>query len=158
MGLDLVLSGAMDRVDINKKDPNLFRIIDYKTGSKDNFDKKLRLEEEGYDYSKTKKLQYYIYKKVLENILKSREDIYPNPRVAKFTYIFEGEGDQSLIDLNFDEEFIEVIESRIKELLDLNILEEDENTVYDPKDNSLSCRYCEFDSICMVDKGVNIDE
>ena len=155
MGLDLVLNGSIDRVDVNKNNKNLFRIVDYKTGSKNNFDKQLRVKEEEYDYSATKKLQYYIYKKALEKILEDRKDICPNPQVSNFTYMFKGSGARGVIDLDFSEDFIESIEGRIKGLLDINILEEDKNIIYDPEDDSLSCRYCEFSTICMGDKGVD---
>ncbi len=154
MGLELDISGSIDRVDINKEDPSLFRIVDYKTGSKNNFDKKLRTKDQEYDYSNTKKLQYYIYKKVLEGILEDNQALYPDAKISKFTYMFEGKPNKNTIDLDFNDEFIETIEARIKELLEIDILEEDKNIVYDPGDKNLACRYCEFSTICMTDKEV----
>lgn len=150
MGLNLDISGSIDRVDRNKSDPNLFRIVDYKTGSVGNFNKKLRNGED--DYSKTKKLQYYIYKVALEKILEEKRDKYADFKVEKFTYMFPGKTSKSIIDLDFTEDFTKVIEGRIKELLELNIFEEEKNIVYDPDDESLSCKYCEFSTICMSDK------
>ncbi|MBU5312392.1 PD-(D/E)XK nuclease family protein [Tissierella carlieri] len=156
MGLELDISGSIDRVDINNIDKNVFRIVDYKTGSMDNFEKRLRFstgrgKNKDYDYSKTQKLQYYIYKKTLEKILESKKDISLRPEVCKFTYIFEGHEKNGIIDLDFSEEFINVIENRIKTLLDMDILEEQSQVIFDSEG---ICRYCDYSPICMVDKGL----
>ncbi|WP_353093667.1 PD-(D/E)XK nuclease family protein [Tissierella praeacuta] len=153
VGLELNISGAIDRVDISNKDENVFRIVDYKTGNMDNFDKKLRFstgrgKNKEYNYSQTQKLQYYVYKKALEKILETRKDII-NPVVEKFTYIFGETEKDGTIDLDFSDEFINTIENRIKELLDMDILEAQKNIIYDPEQ---SCRYCDYSSICIVDK------
>lgn len=154
MGLELEISGAIDRIDISKTDEMLFRIVDYKTGSLDNFDKKLRLstgrgKNKEYDYSQTEKLQYYIYKKALEKILENRKDIYPNGRINKFTYIFQGNESNGTIDIDFNEDFIQVIENRIKTLLDTDILKSQAEVIYEPENR---CKYCDYNQICIVDK------
>lgn len=160
MGLELEIRGSIDRVDRNKKNPNLFRIIDYKTGSFKNFEKKLREKiDKEFDYSNTKKLQYYVYKKALESILEDNKDLYPDFKVAGFNYIFgfdKGKNKQnSLISLDFDEEFIETIENRIKGLLDINILEADKDIYYDGNEKNSICKYCEYKYICINDIEVN---
>lgn len=160
MGLELDISGAIDRVDINKEDENRFRIVDYKTGNMDNFEKKLRFstgrgKNKEYDYSETQKLQYYIYKKTLEKILESKKDIFSQPEVQKFTYIFEGYEKRGIIDLDFNEEFINIIENRIKALLDIDVLEEQRGIIYDPENR---CKYCDYSPICIVDKDLTIVE
>lgn len=162
MGLELDVSGAIDRVDINKKDNNLFRIVDYKTGNMDNFNKKLRIssgrgKSKVYDYSETQKLQYYIYKKALDKILENEKERYPDAKIEKFTYIFEGHEKSGIIDLEFNDEFIDVIENRISNLLDGNLLELENQVIYDPEDE-LRCKYCDYSSICIVDKDLSIAE
>ncbi len=161
-GLELDVSGAIDRVDINKKDNNLFRIVDYKTGNMDNFNKKLRIssgrgKSKVYDYSETQKLQYYIYKKALDKILENEKERYPDAKIEKFTYIFEGHEKSGIIDLEFNDEFIDVIENRISNLLDGNLLELENQVIYDPEDE-LRCKYCDYSSICIVDKDLSIAE
>lgn len=158
MGLELDVSGSIDRVDVNRENPNLFRIVDYKTGNINNFEKKLRDKKDGFDYSETKKLQYYIYKKALENILEDNKDTYPDFEVANFIYIFGSRKNRNTIDLDFNEDFIKTIEKRIKELLDINILEADKYIVYDPENRNLNCKYCEYSPICITDREVSIDE
>lgn len=148
-GLELEIMGAIDRIDVNKNAENVFRIIDYKTGSKKNFDKKLRVTSgrganKEYDYSQTSKLQYYIYKKALEEILKGK---YSNPIIKKFTYIFQDDS----IDIEFDRDFIETIETRISDLLNMDVLKEQATVIYDP-DDELRCKYCVYKSICTVDR------
>ena len=162
MGLELDVSGAIDRVDINKKDNNLFRIVDYKTGNMDNFNKKLRIssgrgKSKVYDYSETQKLQYYIYKKALDKILKNEKERYPEAKIEKFTYIFEGHEKSGIIDLEFNDEFIDIIENRISNLLDGNLLELENQVIYDSEDE-LRCKYCDYSSICIVDKDLSIAE
>ena len=162
MGLELDVSGAIDRVDINKKDNNLFRIVDYKTGNMDNFNKKLRIssgrgKSKVYDYSETQKLQYYIYKKALDKILKNEKERYPEAKIEKFTYIFEGHEKSGIIDLEFNDEFIAIIENRISNLLDGNLLELENQVIYDSEDE-LRCKYCDYSSICIVDKDLSIAE
>lgn len=156
-GIDLYISGSIDRVDINRNDPSSFRIVDYKTGSKWNFDKKLRItkgrgKNKTYDYSQTQKLQYYIYKKALEKILETRSDIYPNPKINNFIYIF-GEEEDPIIDIEFNEEFVQDIENRIIGLLNIDILESEKDIVFD-ETNGLSCKYCDYKAICIVDKNL----
>ena len=162
MGLELDVSGAIDRVDINKKDNNLFRIVDYKTGNTDNFNQKLRIssgrgKSKVYDYSETQKLQYYIYKKALDKILENEKERYPEAKIEKFTYIFEGHEKSGIIDLEFNDEFIDVIENRISNLLDGNLLELENQVIYDSEDE-LRCKYCDYSSICIVDKDLSIAE
>lgn len=146
--LELDIVGAIDRVDINNE-TNEINIIDYKTGNKNSFEKQLR---EDNDYSKTKKLQYYIYKKALEAIIKMHP-IYKDYNIIKFSYIF----DKSSIDILFDDEFTNVIENRISELLNLDILKEQNNIIYDPTDRE-TCMYCDYSSICMVDTNLAAKE
>lgn len=153
MGLELDISGAIDRVDISRTDESKFRIVDYKTGNMSNFDKKLRVttgrgKNKDYDYSQTQKLQYYIYKKALEKILESKY-ISSKQEVKRFTYIFEGHENNGTIDLDFNEEFIEIIENRIKNLLDMDILKSQDEVIYDPEEN---CKYCDYSPICIADK------
>lgn len=161
-GERLRVAGSIDRVDFNINKENLFRIIDYKTGSKDNFEKKLRKKEgrgknQKLDYSESKKFQYYIYAKALEEILRSRKDLCQDPEIRNFIYIFQGEDDKALIDLELNEDFLEEVGERIRYLLNLDILEEDKTIVYDPDDN-LRCKYCDYKSICLVDKDLNLVE
>ncbi len=158
-GERLMVAGSIDRVDFNINKENLFRIIDYKTGSKDNFEKRLRKKEgrgknQVVSYEESQKFQYYIYAKALEEILKTRKDLWENPEIKSFTYIFPGEDDKALIDLELKEEFLEEIGGRIKYLLNLDILEEDKTIVYDPDDN-LRCKYCDYKSICLPDKDLS---
>lgn len=153
MGLELDISGAIDRVDISRTDENKFRIVDYKTGNMSNFDKKLRItigrgKNKDYDYSQTQKIQYYIYKKALERILESK-NISSKQEVKRFTYIFGGHENNGIIDLDFNEEFIQIIENRIKNLLDMDILKSQDEVIYDPEEN---CKYCDYSPICIVDK------
>lgn len=168
MGLELDIQGAIDRVDISTKDENLFRIVDYKTGNMENFDEALRLKitkkvkeakEDvidigGYDYSETKKLQYYVYKKALEKILEGRKGQYEEAKVQRFTYIFEGHEKNGTIDLDFTEEFLNVIEARIANILDSNLLDLQSKAIYNPKDKT-RCKYCDYGPICIVDKDLS---
>lgn len=159
MGLELDISGAIDRVDISTEDENQFRIVDYKTGSMDNFDKKLRFstgrgKNKEYDYSETQKLQYYIYKKALEKILEGREYIALKPEISKFTYIFEGHESNGIINLEFSDGFIETVETRISNILDINLLEAQKDVIYDPEDKT-RCKYCPYSPICVVDKDLS---
>ena len=165
LDLELPVIGAIDRVDLNRNTKEL-RIIDYKTGNKSNFEKLLRLktkkqiiDENGktkeideFDYSKTRKMQYYIYKKVLERIIEIHP-IYRDYKISSFSYIFE----DSSIDIRFDGDFIKVIENRISDLLNIDVLAEQKNAVYDPDDRD-TCMYCDYSPICMVDTDENHEE
>ena len=163
--LDLDVIGSIDRVDVNNKTKEL-RIIDYKTGSMINFEKLLRertqkeiIDDKGkkvkvdeYDYSHTKKMQYYIYKKVLEEIIK-KHPIYQNYKISTFLYIFE----KGSIGISFDDDFTKVIENRITELLNINVLVEQKNAIYNPTDRE-TCMYCDYSPICIVDKELDLEE
>ncbi len=145
----LTITGAIDRVDVSM-DKKTFKIVDYKTGNIKNFDKRLRKTQgrgknKTYDYSQGQKFQFLIYKKVLENIIRENED-FKDFSIESFSYEFEDD----TIDLNFNQEFIEEIEERIRELLDIDIFKKDKEIVYDEKD-SLTCKYCEFKNICKTD-------
>ncbi|OLS01800.1 PD-(D/E)XK nuclease superfamily protein [Tissierella creatinophila DSM 6911] len=147
--LNLTISGAIDRVDIDKKG-KWFKIVDYKTGNLANFDKRLRKSEgrgknKTYDYSEGQKFQFFIYKKALENIIKEKDE-YKDFSVKSFSYEFEDDS----IDLIFDEEFINKIENRINDLLNIDIFQNDKKIVYNNTD-SLTCKYCEFKNICKTD-------
>lgn len=158
LDLDLDVIGSIDRVDVNNKTREL-RIIDYKTGSMINFEKQLReksqkeiIDEKGkkkkvdvYDYSNTKKMQYYIYKKVLEEIIKEHP-IYQNYKISTFIYIFE----KGSIEISFDDDFTIVIENRITDLLNINVLDEQKKAIYYPTDKE-TCMYCDYSPICIVD-------
>lgn len=158
LDLELPVIGSIDRVDQNRNTKEL-RIIDYKTGNKSNFEKLLRFktkkkimgengkpkEIDEFDYSMTHKMQYYIYKNVLEKIIETHP-VYKDYKISLFSYIFEG----SLIDIKFDDDFIEVIENRISDLLNIDVLEEQKNAIYNPDDRD-TCMYCDYSPICMVD-------
>ncbi len=154
--LSLRISGAIDRVDIDREEKK-FKIIDYKTGSLRNFDKRLRKTQgrgknKVIDYSEGQKFQFFIYKKALENIIKTQEE-YKDFRVESFSYEFKDDS----IDLEFEKDFLELIEARIKDLLEIDILEEDKTIIYDEKDD-LSCKYCEYKNICKTDNIVGLEE
>ncbi len=154
--IELDVIGSIDRIDVNKNRPNLLRIVDYKTGSKVNFEKGLykktgRGKNQELDYSETNKFQAYIYAKAFENILKAREDGYKDAEISNFLYIFQGDDDKSLINIGLDKKYEEVIEERIRYLLDLDIIKEDKNVIYDP-DDFLRCKYCDYGAICMTDQ------
>ena len=145
----LNISGAIDRVDVSR-DRKSFTIVDYKTGNVKNFDKRLRKTQgrgknKTYDYSQGQKFQFFIYKKLLEKIIREKEE-FKDFHVDSFSYEFEDD----TIDLNFNEEFIGTIEDRIEELLDIDIFKKDKEIVYDEKD-VLTCKYCEFKNICKTD-------
>lgn len=162
LGLKLDLSGAIDRVDVGIKDDNIFRIVDYKTGDRSKFNKRLRKtighwSKGDYDYTKTEKLQYYIYKKALEKILEGKKELYSEPWIEKFTYVFEGHKNNGTIELPFNEEFVNTIEERIGNILDEDLLVAVNERVYDPKNES-SCEYCDYSPICIVDKDLYVVE
>ena len=147
--LSLKISGAIDRVDIDEKE-KCFKIIDYKTGNLKNFDKRLRKSEgrgknKTYDYGEGQKFQFFIYKKALENIIKEKDE-YKDFLVKGFSYEFENDS----IDLIFDEEFENRIETRINDLLNIYIFENDKKIIYDDTD-PLTCKYCEFKNVCKTD-------
>lgn len=153
--LSLKISGAIDRVDIDRRSKS-FKIVDYKTGSLKNFDKRLRKSEGSiknrtYNYSEGQKFQFFIYKKVLENIIKEKEE-YKDFSVKSFSYECEDDS----IDLIFDEKLIDAIEDRINYLLNIDIFENDKKIIYDDT-NPLTCKYCEFKNICKTDN-IKIEE
>ncbi|MGO1468510.1 MAG: PD-(D/E)XK nuclease family protein [Tissierella sp.] len=145
----LNVKGAIDRIDINDYKRSI-KIVDYKTGSLENFDRKLRRssgsgKNKTHDYSDGQKFQFFIYKKALEDILKNDER-FKDYTIESFSYDF---GVKS-IDLDFDKELLEKIEDRIQYLLQIDILEHDKMIVYDEAD-ALTCKYCEFKNICKTD-------
>lgn len=145
-GLNLKVRGAIDRVDIDRGRKKL-RIIDYKTGGLKNFEERLRKAEgsganKTYDYSESQKFQFFIYKKALENIIKTLED-FKDFTVESFCYEFK----DKTLDLKFTDELLRPIEERIKSLLTIDIYLNDKDISYDEEDR-LRCKYCEFKNIC----------
>lgn len=147
--LKLNIRGAIDRVDIDREGRR-FRIVDYKTGSKKGFEDRLRNTtgrgaNAVYDYTQSQKFQFYIYKIALENII-SKLDRFKDFTVESFCYEFK----DTTLELNFTDELLTEIESRIKSILDIDILLNDKMIIYDESD-PLTCRYCEFQNICRTD-------
>ena len=155
-GTSLNIRGAIDRVDVDRKNKT-FTIHDYKTGSLRNFESKLR-ESSGrgrnkiYDYSNGQKFQFFIYMKALEGIIREDSE-FKDYRIESFSYEFL---DDSL-KLEFTSELLEEIEGRIKGLLDLDIRKNDKRIVFDEED-FLTCRYCEFKNICRTDSEIFKEE
>lgn len=154
--LKLKIYGAIDRVDVDMKEKK-FKIIDYKTGSLKNFDKRLRKTQgrgknKIVDYSQGQKFQFFIYKKAFENIIKTREEL-KDYKIESFSYEFEDDS----IELVLEEDFLNIIEERIKSLLEINILESDKRIIYD-EDDELTCKYCPYKNICKTDNLIDKEE
>lgn len=156
------VAGSIDRIDVHKENPNKLRIVDYKTGNRSYFERKLRenIGSRGkpvYDYSETEKFQHYIYMKALEEILNTRRDLFPNPEIQTFKYVFADNRSSSVIKIDFNQDFMEDIEERIKYLINMDILLADKDVVYDWERYG-KCNYCDYKLICMADKTLQIKE
>lgn len=150
------LKGSIDRVD--KLNDNKYRIIDYKTGSKDTFKEKI-------DCGLI--LQHYLYTIALEKILDKEVS------VSQFDFVINEEN----ITIEMNENNLRInMKNKIKELFKLinteghivneqlegkstneeeeEFLKQYKNLIRDKKFNEKNCKYCDFSSICKKKNGV----
>jgi ATP-dependent helicase/DNAse subunit B len=165
---DIKISGIPDRIDY-LVDKNLFRIIDYKSSftksDKMMFEELYEMmenennEEKNNKYNKLIQLLTYIYYavqtdknikgKITGAILPLRDTDYDNKKTfdSYNKYIKSSEMNSEEINIKCFES-IDEIEKLFKKLFNNIIFNKQKNFVQ--TDNSYTCRYCSYNSICKI--------